>query len=84
MYYPLLSMPCSADSIDTPAVLRHMRELVGAGNTYLKTKENHCDVVLLMTVAKYLTDMFKVGNHDNLHNAVKPLQFDIPSNPTIL
>jgi cysteinyl-tRNA synthetase len=48
------------DSIDTPAVLRHMRELVGTGNTYLKTKENHCDVILLMTVAKYLTDMFKI------------------------
>ena len=66
-------MSSSTDSIDTPAVLRHMRELVGAGNTYLKTKENHCDVILLMTVAKYLTDMFKVGNHDNLDSTVKSL-----------
>ena len=54
------------DSIDTPSVIRHMRDLIGAGNSYIKSKNSNSDVILLLNIAKYLTRMFKVGIHGDL------------------
>ena len=50
------------DSVDTPTVIRQMRELVGVSNSYISAKDSNSDVILLGNIAKYLMYLFKVGS----------------------
>ena len=50
---------CSADSIDTPSVMKHLRELVNRCNVYM-TEAKPPNTHLLENVALYITKMLQV------------------------
>ena len=54
--------PPSPDSIDTPRVLKHLRDLVGACNIYCSEQPAaaHPNLPLLEAIALYCTKMLKV------------------------
>ena len=56
----VISAVVLVDSVDTPTVMRQMRELVGLSNSYISAKDSNSDVILLGNIAKYLMYLFKV------------------------
>ena len=48
------------DSIDTPTVMKHIRDLISATNTYMNTKNAIINCLLLRNIAIYITDLLDI------------------------
>ena len=50
----------NADSIDTPTVMKHLRELIGVCNIYCAEQDTHPNCPLLETIATYCTRILQI------------------------